>query len=81
VVPNRRGIDLQNQDETMDGHIRIETYKEKGTNIYVDLFVSKIRRADDAHIASESFPWDDQGAEEATRFLQENAFKIVVMIK
>lgn len=81
IVPSRAGTDLHNRDKTIDGHIRIETYKETGTNIYVDLFLSKIQRASDAHITSESFPWTSDGANEATRFLQENGFRLVVAIK
>ena len=81
IVPTRRGTDLHSQDERMDGHIRIETYKENGTSIFVDLFLSKIQQADRAHITSESFPWTSDGANEATRFLQENGFRVVVAIK
>ena len=62
-------------------HIRIERCKESGTNIYVDLFASKVKDADEAHITSESFPWTDEGASEATKFLQENGFRVVVMLK
>lgn len=81
IIPSRAGTDLHNRDKTIDGHIRIERYMETGTNIYVDLFLSKIDRAEDAHLASESFPWNSDGAGEATRFLQENGFRVVVMTK
>ena len=81
VVPTRAGTDLENGDKTIDGHIRIERYKDIGTNIYVDLFASKMKNADEAHITSESFPWSDEGAGEATKFLQENGFRVVVLIK
>ena len=72
---------MENRDKTKDGHIRIETYKRIGTNIYVDLFDSAIKDPDEAHIGSESFPWTDEGADETTRFLQEHGFRVAVMIK
>jgi len=81
VIPTRTGTDLQNNDKTIDGHIRIETYKQLGTSIYVDLFVSAMRDADEAHITSESFLHSIEGADEATKFLQENGFQVAVMIK
>jgi len=81
VIPTRGGKDLTNEDGTVDGHIRIERYKQVGTNIYVDLFASKVKDADEAHITSEAFSWTDEGANEATKFLQENGFQVVVMIK
>lgn len=81
IVPRRAGTDLHNRDKTIDDHVRIETYTEIGTNIYVDLFVSKIESVEDAHTTSDSFPWTDDGAREATKFLRENDFPVVVMIK
>jgi hypothetical protein len=81
VVPTRAGKDLQSKDGKIDGHIRIESYKGVGTKIYVDLFVSAVRDPDKAHITSESFPWTDGGAKEATKFLQENGFQVAVAIK
>jgi hypothetical protein len=80
IVPTRAGIDLENNDKTIDGHIKIEKYSQQ-TNIYVDLFASKVKNADEAHITSESFVWSDGGANEATKFLQENGFRVVVMLK
>ncbi len=80
IVPTRRGTDLENQNKTVDGHVRIEDYAGLGTSIYVDLFVSKVSNADEAHITSESFPWSDAGAIEATKFLQENGFRVVVVL-
>ena len=65
----------------MDAHIRIENYPGLGTRIYVDVFSSLIRDAYEAHLESESFPWDDMGADEATRFLQDNGFKVAVLLK
>ena len=80
IVPTRAGTDLENGDKTIDGHIRIEKYGQQ-TNIYVDLFASKVKDAGVAHITSESFLWSDEGAGEATKFLQENGFRVVVMIR
>ena len=34
IVPTRAGIDLENNDKTIDGHIKIEKYSQQ-TNIYV----------------------------------------------
>jgi len=76
VVPNRTGRDLRDKDGDTDGHIRVETYKGIGTRIYVDFFGSKENDADKPYITSESFAHSDEGAEEATKFLQENGFNI-----
>jgi hypothetical protein len=81
IIPTRAGTDLENKDKTIDGHIRIETYKDIGTGIYIDLFVSKVKGADESHMTSEPFTWSDAGANQATKFLQENGFQIVVMIR
>ena len=72
---------MENRDKTKDGHIRIEAYKQIGTDIYVDLFDSAMKDPNEAHLTSESYPWTDEGADEATRFLQKHGFRIVVMIK
>ena len=80
VIPTRRGTHLQNEDRTVDSHIRIEEY-EIGINIYVDLFVSNVSDAKKAHITSEYFPWTDEGANEVTKLLQKNGFRASVMIK
>jgi hypothetical protein len=37
VVPTRFGRDLENEDGTKDAHVRIDSYKEVGTNVYVDV--------------------------------------------
>lgn len=81
MIPTRAGRDIQNQDNTVDGHIRIETYKKIGTEIYVDLFDSAIEDPTDAHIESQSFDHTDEGARDATEFLQGKGFSVVVMIK
>lgn len=81
VVPTSAGRDLDNVGKTKDAHIRIETYKEVGTNLYVDVFDSMIEDPHDAHTVSEVFPWANRGAEEATRFLQKHGFRAVVMLK
>ncbi|MDV3278027.1 MAG: hypothetical protein LYZ69_06110 [Nitrososphaerales archaeon] len=81
VIPTRAGKDLENADRTRDAHIRIESYRHVGTNVYVDVFDSATEDADDAHIVSEAFPWADEGADQATRFLQKFGFRTVVMIK
>ena len=81
VIPARMGRDLYNKDGTLDAHIRIESYKEIGTDIYVDLFDSSIEDANEAHITSESFQYEASGATQATEFLQENGFRVAVVIK
>ena len=80
LVPTRSGKDLNN-DGTRDAHIRIESYKDVGTNIYVDVFDSAVKDPSDAHVVSEMFPWTDEGADQATRFLQKHGFRAAVMIK
>ena len=81
VVPNRVGKDLRDKDNTLDGHIRIETWKGHGTQIYVDLFDSSVDDANEAYIASESFPKSIEGANEATKYLANNGFQIVVVLR
>lgn len=81
VVPTRTGKDLESADGKKDAHIRIETYKQLGTNIFVDVFDSAIENADMAHLTSRVFRWNDEGAGEATRFLQKTGFRVAVLIK
>jgi hypothetical protein len=81
VIPSRAGKDLHNSKGTEDAYIRIESYDHFGTAIYVDRFDSDVEDADKAHIASESFPHSDAGAEEATHSLQTHGFRVAVMIK
>lgn len=81
VVPTRAGKDLENQEGTKDAHLRIESYRDVGTNIYVDVFDSAIRDSNLAHIDSRIFQWTDTGADQATRYLQNHGFRVAVMIK
>ena len=81
VVPTRSGRDLDSNDGTRDAHIRIERYKEVSTDIYVDIFDSTVKDPNKAHKVSETFPWTDEGADQATRFLQKQGFRTAVMIK
>lgn len=81
VNPTRRGTDSENATKTMDAHVRVETYKQVGTNVYVDIFNSAIEDPNEAHLISELFHWTDEGAEEATRFLQKRGFRVAVMLK
>ena len=81
IIPTRTGRDLTNMDETEDAHIRIETYKAIGTRIYVDVFDSSVQDPSAAHIVSEMFPWSDEGADEATQFLQKHKFRVAVVLK
>ena len=80
VVPTRRGKDL-NSVQARDAHVRIETYKPLGTNIFIDVFDSAIEDHDEAHLVSEAFPWSDRGADEATRFLRKHGFRVAVVVK
>lgn len=79
LIPNRAGQDLRDENGATDGHIRVETYKGIGTRIYVDFFDSNEKDADKAHITSESFAHSEEGAKEATEFLQENGFRVKVL--
>jgi hypothetical protein len=81
VVPTRVGKDLESEDGKKDAHIRIETYKQVGTNIFVDVFDSAIEDANKAHLISQAFQWNNEGGDEATRFLQKQGFRVVVLIK
>jgi hypothetical protein len=81
IIPTRYGKDLQNAVQAKDAHVRIETYRQIGTNLFIDVFDSAIEDPNEAHLVSEAFPWSDQGADEATRFLQEHGFHVALMIK
>lgn len=81
VVPTRAGRDLESEDGKKDAHIRIETYEQMGTNIFVDIFDSAIEDANRAHLISQVFHWNNEGADEATRFLQMHGFRAVVLIR
>jgi hypothetical protein len=81
IIPTRRGTDRENAAKTKDAHVRIETYKQIGTNIYVDIFDSAIEDPNEAHLVSEMFTWTDEGANEATRFLQKHGFQVAVVLK
>jgi hypothetical protein len=81
VIPSRRGTDLSNSDGTEDAHIRIEKYEQIDTTICVDRFDSAIRDANKAHIVLNSFSHSNQGAEEATQYLQKHGFRVAVIIK
>ena len=72
---------MESEDRKKDAHIRIETYKQVGTNIFVDIFDSAIRDANRAHLTSQMFEWNNEGADEATRFLQMNGFRAVILIR
>jgi hypothetical protein len=80
VIPDRTGRDLRDKNGATDGYIRVETYEGIGTRIYVDLFDSKEKDADKAHITSESFAHSAEGADEATTFLHENGFKVTARL-
>ncbi len=81
LVPNRVGKDIENQDKTIDGHIRIETYKLLGTRIYVDLFDSSTAEAHQAYLISEMFPYTSDGARKSTEFLQGFGFQLEVALR
>ena len=72
---------MENEDGKKDAHIRIETYKQLGTNVYVDIFDSAIEDANEAHLTSQVFQWNDEGADLATRFLQKHGFRVAILIK
>ena len=80
VIPTRVGKDLDNQDRTIDSHIRIETYKHNETNIYVDIFDSCIEDASQAYLTSETFPYTKSGSNEASKYLQNIGFRVQVDI-
>lgn len=79
IIPTRYGNDLLNAVQNKDAHVRIEAYKQIGANLFVDVFDSAIEDPNEAHIVSEAFPWSDQGADEATQFLQEHGFHVAIM--
>ena len=81
VIPTRRGKDLQSEERSIDGHIRIETYDAVGTRLFLDLFTSNVRLEEGAHTNSLDFPYSEVGADEATKLLQKLGFRVAVVIK
>lgn len=81
VVPTTEGGDLENVDHIIDGHIRIETYSHLGTNIYVDLFDSRVADAYQAQMVSKVFPSTLSGARESTKFLRDYGFAARVVLE
>ncbi len=81
VIPTRAGRDLHNEDKTLDAHVRVESYRQVGTAIYIDLFDSGIADANEAHILSESFPYDDSGADEASKLLKDDGFRVMLILR
>lgn len=72
---------MQSDTQAKDAHVRIEAYRQIGTNLFIDVFDTTIEDPNEAHLVSEAFPWSDQGADEATRFLQGHGFKVAIMMK
>jgi len=78
IIPTVRGTDLFSEDGRLDGHVRIETYKQVGTRIFVDLFDSSIKDADEAHLLSDFFQLNEDGALQATSFLKRFGFNVII---
>ncbi|MDG6906766.1 MAG: hypothetical protein JRN20_13380 [Nitrososphaerota archaeon] len=81
VIPTGKGTDLVNVEGTEDAHVRIESHRQIGTNIYVDVFDSMMEDLAETNLVSQTFPCSDGGADEATRFLQGHRFRVAVMIR
>ena len=80
IIPTSAGQDIFSAKGDIDGHVRVETYPWTGKEIFIDLFDSSVRDADEAHITSESFPTTGDGAREATKFLRDNGFGLRLTI-
>jgi hypothetical protein len=67
VVPTTSGTDVPEKfsgEAHRDAHVRHEQ-----NQIYVDVFDARIKDARKAYLASDSFPWNVEGAADATDFL------------
>ena len=65
-----KGTDLETTDKKYDAHVRLEMRGEEWL-IFVDVFDSAEKRANAAHMDSDSFPVNPSGAKEATDYLRE----------
>ena len=74
VRPTKRGRDLDNTKLSMDAHVRLE-----GSGFAVDVFNSKIKNPNKAHITSEEFPLSRKGKREGTKFLKGNLFDVEIV--
>ena len=78
ITPTKKGTDLESTDKKYDAHARLE---EAGGEwfIFVDVFDSAVKRANPAHVDSDSFPTNASGAEEATDYLREYGFDVRIV--
>lgn len=77
IRPSRRGRDLTSRDRKYDAHVRLETSAGELV-IAADVFDSKIKGANRAHVESDTFPATVKGAREATLFLRDYGFEVTV---
>lgn len=75
--PTPRGTDLTSIDLAHDAHVRIETVAGSRL-LMVDIFRSTVEDADEAHVASETFPPSPRGHRDASSFLREFRFEVAL---
>nr|WP_276977738.1 hypothetical protein [Ferrimicrobium acidiphilum] len=78
VIPTKLGADLESTDKRYDAHVRLE---EGGGEllILVDIFDSRRRQPNAAHLESDNFPVSATGANEATLYLRDYGFDARVL--
>lgn len=80
ITPTKAGTDADSTDGKYDAHVRLEEVDGEWL-ICVDIFDSTVRRANAAHLDSDSFPDTGRGAKEATSYLLEYGFDVRIVIR
>ncbi len=78
ITPTKKGTDLESADQKYDAHVRLEKAGGEWL-IFVDVFDSTVKRANPAHVDSDSFPVTASGAKEATDYLREYGFDVRIL--
>lgn len=80
VKPTTKGTDLTSTNGEFDAHVRLETIKGE-RYVTVDIFRSKVKNANKAHLESEAFRDSVAGRSDATAFLKDFGFDAIVLAK
>lgn len=78
VQPTLKGTDLTSIDREFDAHIRLEALKSE-RYVMVDLFRSSVKSSNKAHVESEAFRDSIAGRRDATVFLHDYGFDVIVL--
>ena len=78
IAPTKSGTDLESIGKKYDAHVRLEEVDGEWL-IHVDVFDSAFKRANAAHLDSDSFSVTASGAKEATDYLRDYGFDVRIV--